>query len=758
MRTLLALVTLTTMAAPLVAQGWIEPPVAVLGNGVSKIRTAVHVTVSGRIAQVEVEEWFRNDGTILGEGDYLYPLPGEAVFSNFSLFQGDQELRGETMDAAQARNIYEEIVRRKRDPALIELVGHGMVRARIFPINQGETRKITLRYTQVMERAGDALHFQYAAGSRHDGTPRPTRDGAVIRPSHPADIPLSFVLEIADGDAFRDPFSPTHGVDVERRDGRIRVRPEGNLRGNLALFLPLARGLVGVTMATHKPSDDPGYFMLTLSPGDADGETAPRDMTVVVDVSGSMSGEKIDQAKAALRQVLGSLGERDRFRLIAFSNMVSTHSRDWMEVSERTLRAARRWVDGLNADGGTNIAGALREAFRLESDESRLPIVLFLTDGLPSVGEENPERIAQQAEQLRNRARVFAFGVGYDVNTYLLDRLTAAGRGATEYVEPTEDVERAIGTLATKIQHPVLTDLEIDDVPVRLSEIYPLELPDLFAGEELIVFGRYAALDDDRAGAIRLTARRAGRTERFATDVTFPAHQLGSDFIPRLWASRKLGHLARQIRIEGHSADLEREIRETALRYGLLSEYTSYLVQEPEALANQRRIGFDQRGNPAQIRLDEIVVTGTARSAGAGRGAQTAPPASGPVGRKAVEAAERQRAQREITSSDDLDRLEEGFADAQTDQRLVAGRWFRLDDGVWIDNVHADTVGVVDVELYSSTYFALVQALPELKQWLTELEHVVIGGANTSIRFVSDATPPLGARAMDRLVSEFRGH
>ena len=297
----------------------------------------------------------------------------------------------------------------------------------------------------------------------------------------------------------------------------------------------------------------------------------------------------------------------------------------------------------------------------------------------------------------------------------------------------------------------MLTDLEIDDVPVRLSEIYPLELPDLFAGEELIVFGRYAALEDDRAGAIRLTGRRAGRTERFATDVRFPAHELGSDFIPRLWASRKLGHLARQIRIEGHSTALEQEIRETALRYGLLSEYTSYLVQEPEAVAaNRRPIGFDQRGNPVPVRMDEIVVTGTVR------GAQAA--ASAPVGRKAVEAAERQRAQREIASADDLDRLEQEFADAPADQRLVAGRWFRLDGNAWIDNTHAGTARVMDVELYSNTYFALLRAMPELEQWLGELEQVIIAGENTSIRFVPDATSPLDAQAIGRLVSEFRGY
>ena len=156
------------------------------------------------------------------------------------------------------------------------------------------------------------------------------------------------------------------------------------------------------------------------------------------------------------------------------------------------------------------------ETFRLRSPAGRLPIVVFLTDGLPSVGERNPERIAEQAERARGRTRVFAFGVGYDVNTHLLDRLSAAGRGTTEYVEPGEDVEQALSTLATKIQHPVLVDLSIDDAPVQLAEIYPSTLPDLFQGEELVVFGRYRT-QADRRGDLLVTGRRDAGEERFAT-------------------------------------------------------------------------------------------------------------------------------------------------------------------------------------------------------------------------------------------------
>lgn len=740
MRTMLAAVALTLITGPLAAQGWIEPPVNVLGNGVTKVRTAVHVTVTGRVAQVEVEEWFRNDGGILGEGDYVYPLPGEAVFSNFSLFQGDQELRGETMDADQARSIYEAIVRKKRDPALIELVGHGMIRARVFPINPGDTRKITLRYTQVMNRAGDALQFRYAAGARHVVTPQPMQDGTPVRRQQGMDVPLSFVLTAEDGDAFRDPFSPTHRVRVEREDGTLRVRPDGELSGNFALFLPLARGLVGVTVATHKPSGDDGFFMLTLSPGEADGEIEPRDLTVVLDVSGSMSGEKIDQAKAALRQLLGSLDERDRFRLIAFSNTITTQSEGWTRATGGNVRDGRRWVDGLHANGGTNIAGALDEAFRLESPARRLPLVVFLTDGLPSVGEQDPERIAQQAESNRGRVRVFAFGVGYDVNTYLLDRLTAAGRGATEYVEPAEDVEQALGLLATKIQHPVLTDLELGDAPVRLTEIYPLQLPDLFAGEELIVFGRYAAANEDRDGALTLEGRRAGRTERFATDVRFPTHELDNDFIPRLWASRKLGHLTRQIRIEGHSADLEREIRETAMQYGLLSEYTSYLVQEPDAFALRNAPRDATAPGLRQSRAD---VTSGAASA---------------VGQSAVQAAEKARRQREVADESALAEMEEQMsADLRGATRLVAGRVFALRDSVWTDLTHRENQPVVEIELYSATYFELLRALPELEQWFKAFDGVLVAGASTSIKTASTKAPALSRAAIARLVREFRG-
>src|SRR5213594_2007594 len=233
-------------ASVLAGQGWIEPIHPLPTGRVEKIRSAVQVAVAGRVARVTVEEWFRNAGPVMDEGSYLYPLPGETVFSDFSLWQGDRELKGEPMDAAQARSIYEEIVRRKRDPALIELAGHGLLRARVFPITPGETRKITLRYTQVLDRVGDAVRFRYAAGT--------------------AAVSRSFRLQVDSAAGVGDPYSPTHRLTVSRSGDRLELAlADTTAGGDLELLLPLARGLVGTSLLTHQPVGEDGFFMLLRS-------------------------------------------------------------------------------------------------------------------------------------------------------------------------------------------------------------------------------------------------------------------------------------------------------------------------------------------------------------------------------------------------------------------------------------------------------------------------------------------------------------
>jgi Ca-activated chloride channel homolog len=744
------------------AQGWIEPPVRPPAQwGVEKLRTSVTVRVKDRVAHVEVEEWFRNNGRGMAEGDYVYPLPGEAVFTGYSLYQGDAELRGEMLDATAAREVYERIVRARQDPALIEHLGRGMLRARVFPIEAGQTRRITLRYTQVLPRAGDALHFRYAAGTRHAGarpvaaTPMPRVEPAPGRPRTPLlqrppfldeqvvtepvrdGVPLTFVMEVEDAARYRDAFSPTHALRVERQRGRMMVRPRDELGGDFAVFLPLAGAPVRLTVAGHRPAGEDGYFMLTLSPAEAAASRIPRDVTMVVDVSGSMSGEKMEQARRALHQLTGTLGAGDRLRLIAFSNSVRPWRDGWTDATPAGLRDARRWIDELRAEGGTNIHGALEEALRAASPASRLPVVVFMTDGMPTVGETSAERIAGMAESRRGRARIFAFGVGYDVNTVLLDRLSEAARGSTQYVQPAEDVEQAVGVLAARIRYPVLTDLSLTRSAVAFTEIQPRQLPDLFAGEDLVLFGRYRGRG---SAVVEVTGTRDGAVERFSTRAEFPVREDGNEYIARLWAARKVGDLDRRIRSaradgagERQVRELVEELRATALRHGILSEYTAYLVQEPGIVA-------------------------------AAPGSAGAPPVQFSVaGEMAVRRAEESRRARDVSSVAAMESAQKMAAErvvtfdaAAGDARVAAGRRFVQRDGVWEDARHATTSRVVAVEPYSPAYFAVLRALPELAPVLRELGTAVVAGERASVRVAPGGARSLGPAEVARLVREFR--
>jgi Ca-activated chloride channel family protein len=724
--------TICTLLLPATAaaQGWIQPLPRPLPqpqpSRVERLRTSITVRVTDRVARVQVEEWFRNTGTGLAEGDYIYPLPGETVFSDFSLFQGEEELKGETMDAGRARAIYEDIVRRQRDPALIELAGHGLIRARVFPIAAGETRNVTLRYTQVLSRAGDAYRFRHVAGTARTREALPSPRAPVAA----AQTPITFTLVADAGSSFAEPFSPTHRLRVSRQGERLTVRPDGELRGSVDVFLPLARPTAGMSLATHRVDGEDGYFMLTLSPGRAQGTPAARDIAVVVDVSGSMSGEKMEQARQALHRLMGTLRESDRFRLVAFSNRVQAHRPEWTTATRAAVGEARSWIDGLSPTGGTNIAGALDEAFRTPGGAGRLHLVIAITDGLPTVGETDPDRIAARVEATRRDARIFTFGVGYDLHTYLLERIAVAGRGTVDYVEPGADVEEAVGSLAAKVSHPVLVDLALGDSPVRLKDLQPARLPDLYAGEELVVFGRYEAARADAAGELSIAGTRSDRRERVAARVEFPAHAASSSYIPGLWASRKVGELMRTIRVEGSTPDRIAEVRALALRYGLLTEYTSYLVQEPVA------------NGVARVGTMPVAAAPSVSGEAAVQSARLAA-----VRREAVTVADLAAAER--TAVQQVSRQDAG-------ERVVAGRRFRRDGAAWTDAAHAAAVRIVHVAPFSRAYFDVTTRLPELAPYVSAFEVVTVAGGRVSIRIAEGGVSVLTAAELDKLVVDFR--
>jgi Ca-activated chloride channel family protein len=716
------------------AQGWIEPRDR-LGPTfeVERVRSDVRVTIDGdsRVARVEVEEVFRNRSHGLAEGDYLYPIPTAAVFTNFSLFMGDQELKGEVLTAEEARKIYEEIVRRKKDPALIELVGHGVLRARVFPIEPGDSRRVILRYTQVLGRDGETLRLRYP---RIVGILPGTETREVFSPRRRPEVPQPFTLtvRVQKASGFATPYSPTHAIEV-REKGRdemeIAHRSDGDSR-DFELFLPLREALVGASLVAHAGSGEDGYFMLLLSPPAVGEEVEiPRDVTLVCDVSGSMSGGKLEQARDAMEQILGGLRREDRFRLITFSSGVRSFRREFVPADRGMIDDARDFLYGIRAEGSTNVIDALREALAPPVERDRLSLVVFLTDGKPTVGETEPERIAQEVERLRDGERIFAFGVGFDVNTYLLDRMAAGGRGTVSYVRPGDDVEEAVSSLTRKIGHPALSDLRIVRAPVQLEDHYPSTLPDLFFGEELVLFGRYRG---DGRGELVVEGSRAGESQRFRYQVELPRRETENDFIPRLWAARKAGALTAQIRLHGPEPELVEEIRQLGLRYGIITEYTSYLVEEPMLMAD--------RGPQTPRR----------------RPLMSAPAPRAQTGAVAFERAAKSSLMRDVDRLDDADSLV-GNRALPDEARQVGRRTFVLRQGVWTDVGFETGLRTIEVAPYSQAYFDLVRRLPALKTYFAMSDRLVIAGDGVALELSDGGVTRLSSSELETIVEGLDG-
>jgi Ca-activated chloride channel family protein len=717
-------------AAPLsslAAQGWIDPertqfPVRGPATLV-RVGSSVRAMVDGRVARFEIEERFRNTGPVAAEGTYLYPLPGEAVFSEFSLFQGEKELKGEMMTAGQARTIYEGIVRRQKDPALLTLVGHGLIRAQVFPVQPGETRTVTLRFTELLTREGDALRVRYAAGDR-------------------GEAPVTIRIDAREEAGFATPYSPTHQISSERRDGVLRVTVLPPVRGDVDLILPFRHGLMGGSVLTHAEPGDDGFALLLLSPPPA-GETAQvgRDLTLVIDVSGSMSGDKLEQAKAALRQALGSLRSRDRFRLIAFSSAVRSFREGFTDATSDAVADARRFVEDLNANGGTNLAGAVQAALGERTDGDRLSLVLLLTDGIPSVGEEAPDRIAAEAAGHIGRARIFTVGVGTDVNTYLLDRLAVEGRGSATYVSPGANVGDAVGTVLNKLARPALVDLRIVESPVQFREMAPAILPDLFYGEELVVLSRYRG---EGSGPVVIEGTRNGRRERFTLAATFPRHGTDNDYIQPLWAARRIGELTRQIRLEGATPDLIAQVRNLGLRYGILTEYTSYLVQEPGVLAATPPMPVPSGAGMARE------MTG----AKAFNSAKASASLSGSATVAAADLAARFSLDEVVVTASSTRGGTE--AERKAVQR-AGGRLFARRNGVWTDVAHRDSLKVTTIAPFSAAYFAIAAARPALRRMLAVGTPVLVAGRRASLQVADGGTTEWAPGALQRFLQEFDG-
>ena len=556
------------------------PPVRVTEYRIQSVE--MQAQVRDQAAQVQISQVFENVGSQTIEASLYFPLPDSATISGLTLLVDGKELPGKLLPKDEARRIYEETVRRQRDPALLEYIGQGLYQTSVFPIPTRATRKVEIRYTQLLVKDSGLIDLSLPLGTNKFS-------------SRPIDK-LDVTVRIEASDAIKTIHSPSHRIDFERPDSN-RAVCKLSLTGvhapdDFRLLYGTQDGLVGMNVVSYRPNpNEDGYFLLLASPEvkSAMENKVDKTIVVVVDKSGSMSGAKIEQAREALKFVVRQLRPGDTFNIVAYDSAVETFKPELQRADEATIKAAVGYAEGLFAGGGTNIDGALQTALKMLADKSRPSYVLFMTDGLPTIGETNEMNIAKNAG-LANTvgARVFSFGVGYDVNSRLLDRVSRDLRGQSVYVKPNENIESQVAVLYNKIGSPLLTDLtlawEFDqplaaDSPAPVSRVYPKQLTDLFQGEQIVMVGRYKA---NGTAKITLNGLIAGEKRTF----TFPATLVSQSsnethgYVEKLWATRRIGEIIDELDLRGQNKELIDELVQLSLKHGILTPYTSFLADE----------------------------------------------------------------------------------------------------------------------------------------------------------------------------------
>lgn len=537
----------------------------------------VDVQIREQVADVRLTQTLHNPGHGTIEAEFFFPLPEDVQVRDFVLIVDGKEYPGEILNKDEARRIYEDIVRSRKDPALLEYIGRGLFKTSVFPIPAGARRTLTLSYTQVCPRYQQSVDFVFPL-MRPGSTPKPIGQ-------------TSLQVDLKSSEAIKSIYSPSHDVGIERSgDDQATVRWSAQQRQHsqdFRLVYTLVEGEVGASLLSYWPDESQdGFYMLLASPEIEREDKAPLAKTVifVLDKSGSMAGKKLQQSKQALQFVVDNLNEGDLFNIITYDDRMYAFKPELQAYGTEARNEATAFVSNIREGGSTNIDGALSMALDMVKNDDRPAYVIFLTDGLPTSGERNEAKIADNCSKRNaHSARMFVFGVGYDVNARLLDRLTSGNAGAATYVSPDQDIEKNVGEFYSKIESPAMTHLAFELPGAGLNRTYPRDLPDLFQGGQLVLVGRYT-----KGGAhkIKLSGKIDGTDKAFEFEAKLAdkGERTRHDFIERVWANRRVGDLVDQIDLHGQSDELVNELIALSKEYGIMTPYTSFLADDQMAL------------------------------------------------------------------------------------------------------------------------------------------------------------------------------
>ena len=687
----------------------------------------VNIEVRDMIATTTVEMQFTNTGEGLAEGQFLFPLPQGAAVQELIMIVNGLEIEAKILRAEEARAIYDEIVRQYRDPALLEYIGRDLLQASVFPITAGESRQIIITYGQVLELENGLVKVIYPLNT-------PATAGKYVDQT-------SVRVDVVDTSTIGNVYSPSHRIAVSRPTQTSFIagfEQNGNSEDDFVVYYGLQRDSISANLLTYRESSNQdGFFLLMIQPPQAS-ETAiqAKDVVIVLDQSGSMQGEKWEQAVEATVYVLENLNPNDRFNVVPFSTGTRTYANELLGAEESA--SAVEWVRSLYPEGGTNISDALTTGLSF-ADAERPMSLIFLTDGLATEGIIDTSTILSTlGTNAPSNVRMFTFGVGDDVDTVLLDSLVRDFRGTSSYVRPGERINEEVASLYTKISSPVLNDITLTIDGTTAELLYPQQLPDLFAGEQLTLVGRYRS---GGTGTITLTGKQGGETTTIVYgDMTFSDNAGGNEFIARLWATRRIGDLLNQIRLNGENSELVESVVSLSIRYGIITPYTSFLITEDDILTQQGQDDAEQAFADQSRQMSESVSGAGAVSAADAAGNLANANAPAPVQMQALSTMT--PAGTQTPGQSNVGGYVEGEQQAPQEPapiQYVGEKTFILQGQIWTDTTFTpDTMTPRPIVFLSDEYFDFLAQHPEAAAYFAVGEQVIVVIDGEAIQIVME--------------------
>ena len=646
------------------------------------------INIKNQLTTTKVDQTFTNPNSVEVDGMYIFPVLDDAVVSNLALSVDGKLVNGKLLSQEESHRIYRDSARYGGNKAILEHLGTRAFVAKVPGIPASGERRIQFEYSQIIA-GSDLAKYTYPLSLAKSAS-------APIRNVH-------VEMEVESEDELRTVYSPSHEVTIDRKDDRhVRVSYEGTdvePDDDFLCYYAGSNESFGLTLLTHRADEkEDGYFMLLVSPKYEVKQTEiiEKDFVFVLDRSGSMSGRKVEQAKAALRYCVQNLNDGDRFNLILFNEDITSladrlsrgeewfggeHWPDSTVLSDKLIdvkngrEKAFAFINGIEGRGMTNINDALLTALAEKPDPNRPRIIVFLTDGCPTAGVRNPARILENVAKVnKNLSRIFVFGVGYDVNDHLLDKMAADNGGTRNYVTPDEDIEDAVSSLFRKMNEPVLVDIGINFGGIITKELTPKNLPDLFREDQLTILGRYEGHGDT---VLKLRGIIGSERHEFSKDVHFSELEMDNDFLPHLWAQGKIAELVDQAALGDGSAELYKEIKRLSEKYGIPTPYTSFVDADDGSL---RKVYDDSRISDAYT--------------------------------EAIPIHERIRINTQIE-----EQKVRRYRRQDANTRYIGRKTFHYQSGIWVDSEYDGTSERQIVEFGSEAYYELMNHLHDLPKY-----------------------------------------